>query len=145
VSKSFLRKDITRLLQIPVKIDILIRNRELELVRPVPQVNLIPRNYKSMCIICFSINYSYNSDRKYLCHSCVRIVYCRDVFSFFVARRKKRKYKKMVFAMKRLIDSNPIEGVFGEENEWANTMTWFFKTMSWDVKDHMLSFLFKKK
>jgi hypothetical protein len=67
------------------------------------------------------------------------------VFSFFVARRKKRKYKKMVFAMKRLIDSNPIEGVFGEENEWANTMTWFFKTMSWDVKDHMLSFLFKKK
>ncbi len=132
------------MLKFTVKKDLLVKDRSVELVRPVPPINaFLPRNYKSVCIVCDSISYSYNRERKYLCFYCVKIVYFRDVLSFLVAKRK-RKFKKTLFAMKRLIDSRPIEGVFGVENEWANTMTWFFKTMSWDIKDHMLSFLFTR-
>ena len=140
-------RTLNKLLRIPIKksrqSSYLMEDRSEEIVRPVPiPLDRPPRNHKSSCVLCWNIGYSYNSDKTFLCYDCSRLVCFRDVLSFLVDKRRYKKFKDTVLVLRKHLESRPIDGVFGgKQNEWANVIMYFFKTMPWDVKNIMISYI----
>ena len=125
---------------IPVKTDVLVKNRSMELVRPVPHHPTLPRNYKSSCIVCWDIQYSLNSNRTFLGNNCMKLICTRDAFAILVDRRSKRKFKEAVIDMRRHMEGSSI--VVKNGDDWSFIVKSFLRSMPWDIKNHFFSLLF---
>ena len=111
----------------------------------IPTVPKLLRYYKSFCIICDTVDHSFNKDRKCICGSCKDLIKVRS--AVLVISNKHREYKKrmnysklLFFYMLKKIQ-NTYDKDFNSRSEWVKMIYHVFGKIPLQVNQYILSYI----